>query len=135
METAATFTLAANSSETEVSGSVLSSTDIALWAYNLLRIYRWHHNQSHFTAPNSSNLTDTRSLRRSSVGFQNRGLYLLPPAPYQPSLSNPQLALNPYSLSQSLVSPTNVLSHNNVALSTEPQTHTVQQSEVCIVSQ
>ncbi|KAL0266899.1 UNVERIFIED_CONTAM: hypothetical protein PYX00_009321 [Menopon gallinae] len=101
----------------------------SLWLQTHQR-QKWHHNQSHFTAPNSSNLTDTRSLRRSSVGFQNRGLYLLPPTPYQPSLSNPQLALNPYSLSQSLVSPTNILSHNNVTLSTEPQTHTIQQSEV-----
>lgn len=91
--------------------------------------FRWHHNQSHFSNPNSSSsLSDTRSLRRSSTAYQNRGLYLLPPTPYQPNLNNSQLPLNTFNISH-LVSPTNAMSQN-MQFQTESQPQNPHQNEV-----
>lgn len=92
--------------------------------------FRWHHNQSHFSNPNSSSgHSETRAMRRSSTAsYQNRGLYLLPPTPYQPNLRSPQVPVNPYSLSH-LVSPTNVTSHN-IPFQAESQPQNMLQSEV-----
>lgn len=94
----------------------------------LFMLYRWHHNQSHFSNPTTSTISDSRSLRRSSAAYQNRGLYLLPPNPYQSNVNSPQLPLNPFSLSH-VVSPTNVLS-NSMLLQSESHSQNLHQSEV-----
>ncbi|KAK6621053.1 hypothetical protein RUM43_011357 [Polyplax serrata] len=101
----------------------------ALWQHTHHR-QKWHHNQSHFSNPNSSSgHSETRAMRRSSTAsYQNRGLYLLPPTPYQPNLRSPQVPVNPYSLSH-LVSPTNVTSHN-IPFQAESQPQNMLQSEV-----
>ena len=137
MEAPSSRTLAAHTSQAKVSRNTNEKKFISLIMILkkkiIIFVTRWHHSQAHFSNSNSSTLTDSRSLRRSSTSYQNRGLYLLPPTPYQPSFNNPQLpstTLNQFGLSH-LASPTNIMSHNNMAsLSSPSQTSTAHQNEV-----
>ena len=137
MEAPSSRTLAAHTSQAKVSREYkqkkIHITHNDIKKKIIIFVTRWHHGQAHFSNSNSSTLTDSRSLRRSSTSYQNRGLYLLPPTPYQPSFNNPQLpstTLNQFGLSH-LASPTNIMSHNNMAsLSSPSQTSTAHQNEV-----